>query len=86
MRRIVLTLLVAALLLAMMALPAFATVHPLSKAECSAPPAGDTAGTQDPPGLTPGGPDRSRAQTAQPVLVANENAFKSDPDCPAPQK
>jgi hypothetical protein len=86
MRRIALTLLVAAWLLAMMALPAFATVHPLSEAECSAPPAGDTAGTQDPPGLTPGGPDSSNAQTAQPLLVADENAFKPDPDCPAPQK
>jgi hypothetical protein len=80
MKRIVLTLLVAALLLAMMAIPAFATVHPLSKAECSG-----GAGTQDPPGLTPGGPDRSSAEVAQPIQSANSNAFK-DESCPAPQK
>jgi hypothetical protein len=85
MRRMALTLLIAALLLAMMAVPAFATVHPLSKAECSAEPAGETAGTQDPPGLTPGGPDRSKAEVAQPVQSANGNAFKPE-GCPAPQK
>jgi hypothetical protein len=85
MRRIVLTLMVAALLLAMIAVPAFATVHPLARAECSAPPASDTAGTQDPPGLTPGGPDRSRAGVAQPIQSANSNAFKPE-GCPAPQK
>jgi hypothetical protein len=85
MKRIVLMVTVALVMAVMAVAPAFATVHPLSKAECSAEPAGDTAGTQDPPGLTPGGPDHSKAEIAQPVQSANSNAFKPE-GCSAPQK
>ncbi len=47
---------VMAAIVAVTAVPAFATVHPLSKSERSAPNAheGTAAQTQDPPGLTPG--------------------------------
>jgi hypothetical protein len=78
MKQIVLTLLVAALLLVMVAVPAFATIHPLSCSERSQAPEGTAAETQDPPGLTPGGPDRSNADVAQPVQSANDNAFKDE--------
>jgi hypothetical protein len=78
MKQIVLTLLVAALLLVMVAVPAFATIHPLSCSERSQAPKGTAAETQDPPGLTPGGPDRSNADVAQPVESANNNAFKDE--------
>jgi hypothetical protein len=47
------------------AVPSSATVHPLTCAEKS--PADVVADTQDPPGLTPGGPDQSHATVAQPV-------------------
>jgi hypothetical protein len=55
--RIIVLLMVAALMAAMLAVtavPAFATVHPLSKSERSNAPEGTAAQTQDPPGLTPG--------------------------------
>ena len=42
----------------------------------------DDVQEQDPPGLTPGsgpvGHDQSHAETAQPVQVANPNAFKPE--------
>ena len=78
-RRILLVMAVAALMSAMMAVtavPAFATIHELAKSERSNAPVGTAAETQDPPGLTPGGPDQSKALVAQPLRVANENAFK----------
>jgi hypothetical protein len=75
MRRIVVVVAFAAALVAPSA-PAFATVHPLSCSELSNAPAGTAAATQDPPGLTPGGPDQSSAEVAQPVQVASDAAFK----------
>ena len=92
MRRIVLVLsvaLVVVALVAAMAAPAFATVHPLAHMEC----ASDTSNSpvvasQDPPGLTG---QSSADNIAQPIFsvlknpTATENAFKPDV-CPAPQK
>jgi len=71
MRRLLLVMSVAVLMAAMMvltAVPAFATIHPLSRSNVSNAPEGTAAETQDPPGLTPGGPDQSSADVAQPVL------------------
>jgi hypothetical protein len=54
-RRLALTLVVAALLAALSAAPALAAIHPIVQSECSAPAAtGTAADTQDPPGQTPG--------------------------------
>ncbi len=90
MRRILSVLAVAAMMAAMMVVagPAFATVHPLANSEC----ADDSAASpvpesQDPPGITLGGPDSSRATEAQPIVSveespAVENAFKPE-GCPA---
>ncbi len=86
-RRILLVLSVAAVMAAIMAVtavPAFATIHPLVPgagktltAEPPGLPEGETPSeSQDPPGLTPGGPDQSSADVAQPVTVANPTAFK----------
>ncbi len=88
-RRLLLVMSVAALMAAMLAVtavPAFATIHPLVpgagknlKAEPPGLPEGETPSeSQDPPGLTPGGPDQSSADVAQPVQVANPNAFKGN--------
>ena len=58
------------MLLALSAAPALATVHPLVCSELSADAAdGTAADTQDPPGITPGGPDSSSADVAQPVFA-----------------
>jgi hypothetical protein len=92
-RRILLVMSVAALMAAMMALtavPAFATIHPLANSECSNENASAVAQTQDPPGLTPGPPDQSRANVAQPVVSVvsaqgpDSPAFKTSPDPNAP--
>ena len=80
-RRLLLVMSVAALMAAMLAVtavPAFATIHPLAKMERASDNASAVVQSQDPPGLTPGGPDQSHANVAQPVLVANENAFKPE--------
>jgi hypothetical protein len=53
------------------AVPSSATVHPLACPEKS--PVDVVADTQDPPGLTPGGPDESSATTAQPVVAVISN-------------
>jgi hypothetical protein len=82
MRRILLLLAVAAMLATMMVVagPAFATIHPLAEMERAPATASDVVDLQDPPGLTPGsgpvGRDQSQAVTAQPVQVANDNAFE----------
>ena len=81
-RSMLVVLALVGMLLALSAAPTLATVHPLVCSELSADAANGTpADTQDPPGLTPGGPDQSRATPAQPVTVANSNAFKA-PGCP----
>ena len=56
-----------------------ATVHPQSCAERSSGAAVDTpAELQNPPGITPGGPDRSKAETAQPVVAILSNSTTND--------
>ena len=72
-----------AAMLAVTAVPAFAAIHPLvpgagkTLAAEPEPLGGATPSeSQDPPGLAPSGPDQSNATEAQPVLVANPNAFK----------
>jgi hypothetical protein len=87
MKRIILLLSVALVMASMLVLagPALATVHPLANSECANPSASDVATGQDPPGLTPGGPDQSRAEVAQPVISvfaaqgADSPAFKTPP-------
>ena len=84
MRRILLLLAVATMLAILMVVagPAFATIHPLAEMERANNSASAVVQEQDPPGLTPGsgpvGHDQSRAATAQPVQVANPNAFKPE--------
>jgi hypothetical protein len=60
---------VMAAIVAVTAVPAFATVHPLSKSERSNAPEGTAAQTQDPPGLTPGTTPGGGADLAQPVVA-----------------
>ena|SRR5215211_5288075 len=87
MKRIVLMVSVALVLALMLAVagPALATIHPLANSECSNENASAVAQNQDPPGLTPGGPDQSRAEVAQPVISVftaqgpNSPAFKTPP-------
>jgi len=56
-----------------------ATVHPLSCAEHSAGAAVDTpADEQDPPGITPGGPDSGQAAVAQPIEAVLSNTTTND--------
>jgi hypothetical protein len=97
MKRIVLMVTVAIVMAVMMAVagPALATIHPLANMECSNENASEVTQSQDPPGLTPGGPDQSRATVAQPVISVvtaqgpNSPAFKTPPEpgpaeyCPA---
>ena len=96
MRATRLALVLGALVLALSAAPASATVHPISCSENSSPnaPAGTPAQTQNPPGITQPphedpGPDQSQATTAQPIVsiltnsttADSANAFKA-PGCP----
>ena len=76
-----------ALLLALTASQASATIHPLSCSEKSNAPAGTPAATQDPPGLTnpplnPAlhdyGPDNSHAVNAQPIVAQFSNSTTND--------
>jgi len=83
-----------AAMLAVTAVPAFATVHPLANSECANDAASDVATLQDPPGLTPGSQAQSE-QLATPVFAvrdaqgADSPAFKTEPvpgpleSCPA---
>ena len=77
MKRILLLLSVAVLVVAMLAVtavPAFATVHPLSRSERSLPnaPSGTPAATQDPPGISGGSNADNFAQPVSSVLPAGE--------------
>ena len=78
MKRILVLLTVAVVMALMLVVagPASATIHPLVCSERSAAPSDTPAQTQDPPGITGG----DQATEAQPVLVANPNAFK-EPGC-----
>jgi hypothetical protein len=83
MRRTRAALALSALLLALTAAQASATVHPISCSERSNAPAGTPAATQDPPGITNpphpnSGPDSSRAQTAQPIVAQFSNPTPND--------
>jgi hypothetical protein len=92
MKRIILLLAVALVMALMMALagPALATIHPLANSECASENASAVALTQDPPGLTPGPPDQSSAEVAQPVISVitaqgpSSPVFKTAPDPNAP--
>lgn len=78
MRSLGLVLTLVGLLVALSAGPALATVHPLVCSELSADAAdGTAADTQDPPGITPGGPDSSSAEVAQPVHAVLDAAAAS---------
>ena len=84
MRRILLVMSVAALMAAMvalMAVPAFATIHPLANSECANDSASDVATGQNPPGLSGG----SNADNfAQPVFSASGGEpFSEEPPSPA---
>lgn len=97
MRRIVLMVALALVMALMLAVAgqALATVHPLANMECSNENASAVTQNQDPPGLTPGGPDQSSATVAQPVISVvtaqgpDSPAFKTPPQpgpaeyCPA---
>ena len=74
-KRILLLLTVVLVMVAMVvvtAVPAFATVHPLSRSERSFPnaPSGTPAATQDPPGLSGGSNANNFAQPVSSVLPA----------------
>jgi hypothetical protein len=81
MKRILLVVSVAALMaamLAVMSVPAFATIHPLANSECANANASDVAKGQNPPGLTTGGPSQGSppnnstgSTLAQPVFSAS---------------
>jgi hypothetical protein len=89
MKRIVFMVTVAVVMALMLAVagPALATVHPLSNSECSGLDETTVAGSQDPPGLTPGAlpTETGGADVAQPVFAvldaqgAESPAFKQDP-------
>ena len=67
MKRILLVMSVAALMLAVTAVPAFATVHPLANSECANDSASDVAKGQAPPGIS----DPSEKNFVQPILSAS---------------
>jgi hypothetical protein len=78
MHRIALTLMVAGLLMVMMAVPAFATIHPIVESfDCANEqafehhPLGDPA---DPPGQTPGQGSHSDQSTLRGFTESNEEA------------
>ena len=88
MRRIALTLMVAALMLALMAAPALATIHPIvESADCvgtdvpAGHPTGDVA---DPPGQTPGFGSHSDQSDLRAFSEADDSAsfgHKLDGEC-----
>jgi hypothetical protein len=81
MRRILL-LVTVAMMVAMMAIagPAFATIHPLSNAECANDSASDVANKQEPPGIS----DFTERNFAQPVFsVSGGNPFSAERPSPA---
>jgi hypothetical protein len=98
MKRMLLVMAVAALMaavLAVTAVPAFATVHPLANSECANDSASGVATFQDPPGISPdpldrAGNDPDKGTTAQPVISVLEaqgsdaEAFKTPPDPTSP--
>ena len=67
MKRIILLVTVAMVMALMMAVagPAFATIHPLSNAECADASASDIANLQEPPGIS----DFSSENFARPVIA-----------------
>ena len=79
MRRIALTLMVAGLLLAMMAVPAFATIHPIVESfDCANEQAFEHHPLGDPaevPGQTPGHGSHSDQSSLRALQEANDSAF-----------
>ena len=95
-RRLALTLIVAALLAALSAAPALAAIHPIVQSECSAPAAtGTAADTQDPLGQDPDsgvGNDTSHLRAVtntflEPVSPSATNATSGEgsANCPFPE-
>lgn len=84
MRKSLLVLVLVLLLVGVMVPVASATVHPMSRSECSSDSAdGTPADTQNPPGITTSDdPDPDHATHAQPATVADDSA-KKPPGCPA---
>ena len=92
MRHLLLVMSVAALMAAMvalMALPAFATIHPLANYECANANASAVARNQSPPGLSgqsQGSPSNNPTGSnfAQPVFAASGGEpFSAEPPSPA---
>jgi hypothetical protein len=81
MKRVVLMVTLALVVALMMALsgPAWATIHPLANMECSNDNASAITQNQTPPGLTPGGPDQSKAEVAQPVIAVSGGDLSASP-------
>jgi hypothetical protein len=78
-RRLALTLIVAALLAALSAAPALAAIHPIVQSECSAPAAtGTAADTQDPPGQDPDNSAGNDTSKLRAVTVSNPNALSGE--------
>ncbi len=92
MRRLLLLLVTVAAMMAV-AGPASATIHPLANSECANASASGVATSQDPPGLTSGGPDNSQGSPpnnptgttlAQPLFaVSGGQPFTSERPSPA---
>lgn len=89
MKRIVFIVTVALVVAAMLAVagPAFATIHPLSNAECADVSASDVANLQEPPGISgesQGKPPNNfiGGNFAQPVLAASGGEPFTDPLSP----
>ena len=89
MRRIALTLMVAALMLALMAAPALATIHPIvESADCvgtDVPEGHPTGDVADPPGQTPGFGSHSEQSTLRAIDEAIDTpasfGHKLDGEC-----
>jgi hypothetical protein len=85
MKRLILMVTVAVVMALMLGVagPALATIHPLANSECASDNSQGVANEQEPPGLTPGGPDQSKATTAQPVIAASGGDPLADDPSPA---
>ena len=88
MRRIALTLMVAALMLALMAAPALATIHPIvESADCvgtDVPEGHPTGDAADPPGQTPDFGSHSDQSSLRALQESDDSAFsdhKLDGEC-----
>ena len=70
-----------AAMVALMAVPAFATIHPLANSECANDNASDVATGQNPPGLTGGSNADNFAQAV--FSASGGEPFSAEPPSPA---